>query len=179
MYIIKKFDQSPFNQDGVGKDVFILCKKETGEAIAEIAPNMPWYVKEGDDIEIEDVKLDERSKKSKHLVVGDKVIAGNFEGEVEKIELFEADCWDWNDIIHLKNCKLNLRLRFLSKEKIEETQKIKRSECKPKPYLLCEFIFSEEKKWDKFRQEWITFHDDGPQATKEFMKFCQERVQIK
>ena len=53
MYIVKKFEQSPFNNDYLGKNVLILCNKETGEPYAEVASS--WVI-EGEEYLKEDVK---------------------------------------------------------------------------------------------------------------------------
>lgn len=182
MYIVKKVDQSPFNQDELGKNAFIICDKITGEAIAEIGSDIPWYVKEGDEVSEEDVDFDIINKSSKHLVVGDKVVFGGLEGEVEKIDLIDKDCYDWNDVIHLKNCKLTLRkdLHFLVDTKTSDKWTITRGESHHKTYLLCKFKTSEDKKWDKLKEEWIELTRGGYNPCyKEMMSFWKERVTIK
>lgn len=183
-YTIKKFAQSPFNQDDVGKNLFILCELKTGNPAAEISEKLPWYLKEGDEITSKDVKLISTSKRSKFLIIGDTVELNEYHGfvigELEKIEENESDYWD--DIFYLKNCRIVHKdaEKFVKGMKIEPEQKIKRRDCKHKMYLSCEeFKLSDKKKWDILEKEWTEFTDGCSPSHHAIMSFLKKRVEIK
>lgn len=179
-YIVRKFEQSPFNQDDLGYDIFILCDKKTNEPVAEIGPELPWYLRLKDTISGEFVKLSETSKKSKHLVVGDSVRIGHFyDGIIEKIEPATEDAYDWEDIFHIKDLKAKSKeaLKFLTgMSEMESNQKFKREDCKHTPYLICEFNFSEKELWKKIEQDWIVYTDGYAPSYEEVMSFWKERT---
>lgn len=102
-YNIKKYEQSPFNKDSIGKDMFVLCVGD--KPFAEIDDKLPWFLKEGDEVDGKDIEVRTVGKKSKHLVVGDAVMIGYYcEGIIEKI--VENEFGYWEDEFHLKGCKV-------------------------------------------------------------------------
>lgn len=143
-YIVKKVNQSPFNQDDLGKDAFVLIDIESNDIYAEI-DEIPWYIKIDDILNDDDFEIRVISKRSKHLVVGDSVnYSPFFEGVIEKIDEVEKDCWDWEDRFHLKDCK---SLINISEKNLNDKVVVTHKDCEHKKYKSATIKISDDKIW--------------------------------
>lgn len=178
MYTIKKYAQSPFNKDEHGIDLFILCDKESGEPVAEIGKELPWYAKEGDLITQAEVVLTSISKKSKYLVVGDKISIGHFiEGVVESIEPSKEGEWSWDDKVRISGCKVsNPSFAKTLEFSFPESQTLSRTDCEAKEWLHCDVVYSENHLWERIKNDWMEYDSGKNMNTDEIMQFFRDRT---
>lgn len=103
-FVVKKIKENPFDKKGVYmQNHWMLCYND--EVIADIESQEANYLTEGLVLLREDVILSPINKRSKHLVVGDKVLFGEmkcYEGTIHYIEDVSDEFWD--DNFHLENC---------------------------------------------------------------------------
>lgn len=147
-YYVRKYAQSPFNADDLGVDALILCDVETDEPVAEIETE---WVMEGDTFTQDETTLKTCSKRLKHLVVGDRVIFGFFEGKIHKIESLIEGEFSYYDKVYVTDCKKQEGLPDSIRKNIiypEKDMVLTLNDVKHKDYLVAYIRLSLEKHWE-------------------------------
>ena len=139
-FVVKRIKENPFDKKGdYMQNHWMLC--HNGEVIADIENQEANYLTEGLVLLRSDVILSRINKRSKHLVVGDKVLFGTikcYEGTIHYIEDVSNEFWD--DNLHLENCCISSN--FLSGHVTPPPQKtvVQRRNTEPISYLQAEII---------------------------------------
>ena len=148
-YIVKLFEQSPFDNSAYIKDVQILCDIETGEPFAHLDSAYNWV---GEELSENEIVGEWNNKRAKHLVKGDKVVFGelnSFIGTVDSIIRKDNED-DWNDEFNLIDCYDDFsksELKNLAKE-IEPKQTVLRRNLRHKGYIFAK-IKNDNINWKK------------------------------
>ena len=179
-YIVKLFAQSPFDKSEYIKDVQVLCDAETLKPYAHLNSPHNW---EEETIDENEIELSWQSKKSKHLVVGDKVCFGgmkSFCGTIENI-IPNTDGEDsWEDKFELINCYDELSenslegLRSMA-ENIEPKQTVLRKETACKNWLCAE-IKNDNINWKKIEKDWNKFFEEKTRTKEEILSWWKTNV---
>jgi len=126
---LKLFSKSPFDKHEVSDNSLILVD-ENNQPVACLYSAYEW-LKEGDIINETDLEFEHVNKRSKHLVIGDTVTFGYFEGEISEIIEDRKD--EWNDKFRLVNCR-NPSVSF-KELKCEQTNTVARKDTESKRWM--------------------------------------------
>lgn len=138
-YRLVRYEKNPFDKSDVSDGSLILCDKD-GQPYASLYSDYEW-LKEGDVLNETELKFETVGKRSKHLVVGDVVIFGLFEGEIAEIIEHKSD--DWKDTFRLINCKEThgsgtFRTPIKKKIKCESTMEVARKDATAKQWVTAQ-----------------------------------------
>jgi len=139
-FVVKKIKENPFDKKGdYMQNRWMLC--HNNEVIADIGDQESNYLTEGLVLLQEDVVFSTTSKRSKHLVVGDKVLFGEgkyYEGTIHYIEEVSNEFWD--DNLHLENCCISSNFFIGRVPQPPQKTVAQRKNTEPASYLQAEII---------------------------------------
>jgi hypothetical protein len=169
-YTVKFFEENPFDKSECAKNVQVLCDKKTDEPFAILESEIDLT---GETILQSQIIANWSSKRTKHIVVGDKVVFGQnhmYSGTVSEIK--ESANEDDEDIFLIKEIESTLSkvpalAKLYENKKKEESIFVTRDKVNVKPWIKAELndtVFA----WKQMEKNFYNFLESQPTKEQQF-----------
>jgi hypothetical protein len=168
-YIVRFFKENPFDKSEHAQNVQVLCDGETGEPFGVLETDLNL---EGQIILSNQMESSWVSKKSKHIVVGDFVVFG----EYDKYEGVVSDIVDNPDNYYMDSCLVtNIKCNYsnvpalaaLYRNRTEPDRHVVRQSLRAKPYVVAK-ITDNSFAWEALKVKFNEFYEKNTDVVEIF-----------